>query len=62
MTEQNSSAPRESRPDNWPEHYMADPDMDCTHYMMWDDADQQYVCIYECGKTANQPPENKIDT
>ena len=49
------------RPDGWPEHYMGEPATHCTHYMMWDTAEGVYQCIYECGKTAEEPPAGKVD-
>lgn len=50
------------RPENWPEHYHGTPTPQCDHHMMWDTEEGKYVCIYECGKTADEPPENKIES
>lgn len=50
------------RPEGWPEHYQGTPTPQCDHHMMWDTAEDRYVCIYECGKTAEEPPESKVQT
>lgn len=49
-----------TRPNEWPEHYHGTPSPQCDHHMMWDTAEGKYICIYECGETAEEPPEAKI--
>jgi len=60
MSERSTSGTE--RPEGWPEHYMSAPETHCTHHMMWDTAEGEYVCIYECGETAEEPPEHKIQS
>ena len=47
------------RPDDWPESFsLAGEDPSCPHQMTWDGS--LYRCIYECGRTAEEPPERSI--
>lgn len=46
-----------SRPKDWPEQYAQFGTSSCNHYMHWDDADDCYRCIQDCGYTEPQPPQ-----
>lgn len=53
---------RTGLPDGWPVMYSAAGESpSCPHQMHWDGADELYRCVYECGKTAERPPDNKIE-
>lgn len=46
-------------PDDWPESFsLAGEDPSCPHQMTWDGG--LYRCIYECGRTVEEPPERSI--
>jgi hypothetical protein len=60
MTDGGASSHGTERPEGWPEHYHGTPTPQCDHHMMWDTGEGCYVCIYECGKTAEEPPKSKV--
>lgn len=49
------------RSDDWPEMYSAARrSPNCPHQMHWDDSDNVYRCIHECGEVDEEPPEAKF--
>lgn len=42
-----------TRPEDWPEMF-PDPDLDCNHQYVWDDAAGVYRCMY-CDLTREEP-------
>lgn len=50
------------RPAAWPESFsMAGEDPSCPHQLTWDDGEGVYVCIYGCGRRAEEPPGALVD-